>query len=449
MTEKKEDLEKLQEILSKEQKVIKEINKTFMELGRAENSEEKKLMNIHLNSLKNLLQKTSREASEVLSRISLAKSLQISAKKTPEEHSEKTPEILVKKIPEKPKAKKRTISSIYRRENILKELGVSKLERETLKRLKKTEEKIVKKKLKKPSLYVKTASVFFSKYSKHLVNKKTFSTLKRDLVKANLQFVPSAYISVILLTTLISFFASIFIFSFFLFFNLGGKYLVMRAAEDVSSRIIKIFWILFLVPAGVFLFMCFYPSMERKSAETKINYELPFATIHMSSISGSMLDPSKIFSIIISTGEYPHVSKEFVKLINEINIYGYDLVSALRKVAFDCPSKKLTDLLNGLATTITSGGDLPTFFEKRAQSLLFEHRLEREKYTKSAETFMDIYISVVIAAPMILMLLLMMMKISGLGVSLSTSMITMIMVAGVSMINILFLIFLYLKQPGE
>ena len=77
-----------------------------------------------------------------------------------------------------------------------------------------------------------------------------------------------------------------------------------------------------------------------------------------------------------------------------------------------------------IKTFITSGGDLPDFFDKRAQSLLFEHRLEREEYTKSAETFMDIYISVVIAAPMILMLLLMMMKISGLGISLSSGMIT-------------------------
>jgi len=59
---------------------------------------------------------------------------------------------------------------------------------------------------------------------------------------------------------------------------------------------------------------------------------------------------------------------------------------------------------------------------------------------------MDIYISVVIAAPMILMLLLMMMKISGFGVSLSTSMITFLVVGGVSLINIIFLTFSQLKQ---
>lgn len=166
----------------------------------------------------------------------------------------------------------------------------------------------------------------------------------------------------------------------------------------------------------------------------------------MAAISGSMIDPSKIFNIIISTKEYPYLSKEFTKVINEINIYGYNFVSALRNAAFNSPSKKLSELFSGLATTINSGGDLPEFFDERSKTLLFEHKLEREKYTKAAETFMDIYISVVIAAPMILMLLLMMMKVSGLGLSFSTSTITLMMVLGVTVINIFFITFLHMKK---
>jgi flagellar protein FlaJ len=166
----------------------------------------------------------------------------------------------------------------------------------------------------------------------------------------------------------------------------------------------------------------------------------------MSAISGSMIDPSKIFSIMITTREYPYLEKEFKKLINEINLYGYDLVSALRNSAYNCPSKKLSELFNGLATTINSGGNLPDFFDKRSQTLLFENRLEQEKKTRAAETFMDMYISLVVAAPMILMILLMMMKISGLGIQMSTKMITIIMVSAVTMINIIFLGVLQLKK---
>jgi len=218
-------------------------------------------------------------------------------------------------------------------------------------------------------------------------------------------------------------------------------------AESILTRFFKVIWIPFIFPIATFFMMYVYPALEKKAAESRVNQELPFATIHMAAISGSMIDPSKIFTIIVATKDYPAIEKEFIKVVNEINIYGYNLVDALRRIAFKNPSAKLAELFNGLATTITSGGDLQRFFEKRAQSLLFEHRLEKEKATKSAETFMDIYISVVIAAPMILMLLLMIMKISGLGIALSTPMITLIMILGVSIVNFVFLTFLHLKQP--
>lgn len=435
------NLEKFQELIEKEKKIVREMQVVLRNLEKAKSSEDKRLINSHLVSLKKSLRETGKNAVQILSGINVVKSLQEAKQNI--SATAKQPE--QKKV----EAGKKSKIGFGEKRKLLSELEVSSLEKTTLKRLKEKEEEIKKQKIKKPSLYVKNSSKFFSKFSGELADKKSFISLKRDLIKANIQLMPKAYISVMLFTTFLSIFAGILIFIFFLFFSIGGKYVVMRVTESFDIRLLKTFWILFAIPIGTFVFMFFYPSMEKKSAETKINQELPFAAIHMASISGSMIDPSKIFSIIISTGEYPHLSREFTKLINEINIYGYDLVSALRKVAFDSPSGKLSELLNGLATTITSGGDLPAFFDKRAQTLLFDHKLEREKYTKSAETFMDIYISVVIAAPMILMVLLMMMKISGLGISLSTTMITLIMVLGVSAINVVFLTFLYLKQPGE
>ena len=433
----KDFLRKLKEIILQEKKIVKEIDSFLQILKKVKDTEERKMIIAQIISLKNSLKKTNESLPKILGRISLIKPLHpVVQKKT------SSLDIKIKKKPTTP----------LRRTKIkkTKELTFSELEKETIKRMKKKEKKITKKKETKPSRYVAVSNKFFSNFSKNLLNKKMFRTLKRNLIKANLQFVPASYISLIFFTTLLSSIGGIFVFLFFLFFNFGAEMpLITKVTEDIQTRFWKVFWVLFVIPIGTFLIAYFYPSLEKKFAENKINCELPFATIHMASISGSMVEPSKIFSIIITTKEYPFLEKEFTKLLNEINIYGYNLVSALRNSAFNSPSAKLAELFNGLATTITSGGDLPAFFEKRAQSLLFEHRLEREKYTRSAETFMDIYISVVIAAPMILMLLLMMMKIGGLGISLSTSMISLIMVVGVFMINVLFLTFLHLKQPNE
>ena len=440
MKENQDLFSNLKEIISKEKKTIKELNSIFNYLKNSDDIKEKEMFSSQIKILENSLKKTNENLGELLEKISLTKPLQ--AKKQIEE--------LEAPSPPKEKLKKFNLLQSFNKpkEKILKEMKLSVLEKETLKRLKKKEEKVVKKKEEKPSFYIKSANKFFSNLSREILGKKMFSLIKRDLAKTNLQFTPTSYISLILFTTSLAVIAGFLIFLFLLFFNVGAELpIITRVTENIGIRFLKVFWILFVIPLGTFLFMYFYPSLEKKSAEYQIDQELPFATIHMSAISGSMLEPSKIFSILVSTKEYPYLEKEFVKLINEINIYGYDLVAALRNVALNTPSQKLAELFNSLATTITSGGSLSVFFNKRAQSLLFDYRLEREKYTKTAETFMDIYISVVIAAPMILMLLLMMMKISGLGISLSSSMITLIMVLGVTLVNIVFLTFLHLKQP--
>lgn len=322
------------------------------------------------------------------------------------------------------------------------------IEKKVLKRIREKKKKVEGKREIKPSGYVKLANRIFSDISLSLYKGKTFQPIKQDLIHANISLLPVSYISVILLTTSIAFMISLLVFIFLLFFDFTIKTpFIIKFSGDYIVRIIKVFWVLFAIPGAAFIITYMYPSFEKNSIRIKINRELPFVVIHMSAISGSRVEPSRIFEIIMSTREYPTIEREFRKIINEINIYGYDLISALRKGAANTSSEKLSDLMNGIATTTTSGGNLQKFFEKRAQSLLFDYRLEREKFTRTAETFMDIYISVVIAAPMILMLLLMMIKISGLGISLSIQLITIIMIISVTIINIVFLSFLQVKQP--
>ena len=334
----------------------------------------------------------------------------------------------------------------------LKEILPNELENETVKRIKKKKKEKEKevemqKKKKDSSYYTKISSKFFSKVSLKLLSKESFAKMEEELVKANLSYTPVGYVSIILMTTFLSLFVGGFLFFFFLFFNFTATLpIISRAQETIDIRFLRTFWILIVVPIVTFILMYIYPSLEKKSAEIEIDAELPFATISMSAISGSMMNPARIFEILISTKDYPALKKEFTKMINEINLYGYDFVSALKNTSKNSPSKKLSELLNGLATTITSGGDLTNFFDERAETLLFNYRLEQERSSRTAETFMDIYISLLIAAPMILMLLMIIMKISGLGITMSFLTISLLISLVVIIVNIIFLAFLHLKK---
>jgi len=432
----------LKQNVSKEKQIVKEMGALFKQLEKAKTSQEKNFILNHLSSLKSSLIKENENFMGTLEKMGVPRKL---SPKT--EQRGPITQKPIKEVPDTPAKKaKRNVSILSAK----KQKAFSDLEKETIKRLQKKEKKIVKKKSRKPSKYVELANRWFSDRSKRIIQKGTFRSVERNIIKSKMPFVPSSYISVMLLTVIVSVVIAFFVFFFFLFFNIGAALPIITLSEDgIGLRFLKTFWVLFFIPLSTALFMYIYPSLEEKSAAGKINGELPFATIHMAAISGSMIDPSKIFTIILQTKEYPHLEKEFTKLLNEINIYGYDLITALKNVSYNSPSKKLSELLNGLATTISSGGNLPDFFKKRSETLLFEYKIEREKQIKTSETFMDVYISVVIAAPMILMLLLVMMKISGLGFSLSTGTITLITVLGVFLINIFFLTFLQIKQPVE
>lgn len=433
--------EKLKKTIEEEKKSLKELENTYSDLEKSD-PEDRVMISSQIEVLEKNIKEINENLKEDLSMLLFSNPLEIEKKPL----KDKGPEI---KKGSKEKREDNPLKSEGGEVYSKKQIAPVGLEIETIKKLKKAEEEKKKKENEKKdsSTYTKVASQFFSQYSRKLLGSKTFKKLEDQLIKANLNYTPVGYISVIVLSTFISFFIAGFLFLFFLFFNVEAVLpIITRVADPINIRFFKVFWMLIVIPLGTFLFMYIYPSLEKSSTEDAINAELPFATINMSAISGSMINPIKIFEIIIKTGEYPALSKEFTKMINEINLYGYDLVNALKDTAKNNASKRLSELLNGLSTTIHSGGDLSKFFEERAQTLLFNYKLERERSAKAAETFMDLYISLVIAAPMILMLLLMIMKMSGLGVSLTVGGIALLIILGVVVINIIFMTFLHIKK---
>ncbi len=297
--------------------------------------------------------------------------------------------------------------------------------------------------------YLKTANKFFLPMAIRLVNKGYFKSLSVELRKANLNIIFTTYVAMMLFSTLIFCFVGLIggVLVFFLSIDLASTYFIVPAADASLKRFLEALMVPILVPILTFFALYYYPSSEKNSLAKKIDQELPFAVIHMSAISGSGIEPTQIFKIIGLSKEYPVLRKEIRKILNQINLYGYDLITALTTVASSTPSSKLSDLFLGLSTTITSGGSMGDFFEKRAETLLIEYRLEREKYTKVAETFMDIYISLVIAAPMILMIILVIISVARLNTGLAPLEMTLLVIFIIGVLNAAFIAFLHFKQP--
>jgi flagellar protein FlaJ len=303
----------------------------------------------------------------------------------------------------------------------------------------------------KSNVYAKISNKYFRNISTKLVEKNYFKTLNLNLRKMNSSFVLSTYVSIMLFTTILVFFLSLIFFILSLFFEISLIYpFFSLTSETLIVKLIKNIGVIFILPFLTFLILYYYPFAESKTIGSKINQELPFVTIHMASIASSGIEPVKLFNIIIKNEEYKYTNVEIKKLINLVNFHGDDIVTALKKMSKSTPSTKLGDLFDGMATTLTSGGNLNQFLDKHSDTLLFDYKLEREKSTKVAETYMDIYISLVIAAPMILLMLFVIMGSTGslsnfLG--LSTNVLSFLIILIIALLNIAFLVFLRLQQP--
>ncbi len=448
-----ENIEALKANIEHKKNVIRELNifvnqldnlRRLEDQGYRINQQERRLLQASINSLVSQLIILNNSLPDILKNVSIYQKL---PSKTEKKKGEK--DLVSMQYSAPSLEQKQALVTVKKedRQRFLKELNLT---NSSLSKLKKSYSQVSEKvrNFKKPSFYAKTSNKLFLKLSNNLLNKEYFPNLGKELRKSNLPFISNTYLSMAFFTTLLSFIFSIFLLILLLFYNFSMIFPFLTTTESsVLIRLAQNFWIIFGLPAATFLAFYFYPSIEKKSIAGRINQELPFVVIHMSAIAGSGIEPSKIFKIIVLSREYPDTRKEVKKLLNQINLYGSDIVTALRQSARMTSSSKLSELFNGLATTISSGGGLKDFLDKRSETLIFDYRIERKKYTHTAETFMNIYISVVIAAPMILTILLVMIAITGMDFGLGISQISLLLVLGIAMINIFFLLFLHLKQP--
>lgn len=312
------------------------------------------------------------------------------------------------------------------KDKFLKELSLSELNMKKLG----GERKVVD--LNKPSRMAEISNKIFGRISFNLGNN-YLSDLKKDLRDANSRLLLVTYISIALFVSL-----SVFAIS-----------MILTLVISVFNTAVLFFlWVPFFLLLICLTAFYLYPAIKKSGVEQGIGSELPFATIYMASIAGSNLDPTKIFKIIADSSEYENIGIEMKKIINQIEIYGYDLVTALKNVAKTTSNRKLAELLSGMATSISSGSSLKNFLEKKSENLLSDYKMERERYSSVAGTYMDIYISILITAPVILVLVIVIMGLTNLKLGgFSVNSLVAMAVGAVVVLNIAYLLFLQIKQP--
>jgi archaeal flagellar protein FlaJ len=304
-----------------------------------------------------------------------------------------------------------------------------KSKRKNKKTNKKTEDSVYK-----SNFYFKISNFFMENLSFNLIKKHPnfFESLFNALKSSNLKILSKTYVSLILFSCILSFP----IFLVILFF--------------VTSQILLTLVCSLLLSFGILYFIFYYPFLISKSREKIINQELVFAIVHMATVASSGAHPVKIFELIVRSKEYKEVEEEFKRILNYINLFGYSLSSSLKIVAKTTPSAKLKELLDGMVSTVETGGDMKKYLSDKSNDALLRFRLDQKKYLETIAAYSEVYVGVLIAAPLLFVVTLAILeKISSSIFGISMQLIAMLgTFIALPVLNILFILVLESTKQG-
>jgi len=117
-----------------------------------------------------------------------------------------------------------------------------------------------------------------------------------------------------------------------------------------------------------------YPGIEAGNRRRNIDASLPYAINYITSMSTAGITPAEIFRLLVDSPIYGQSSVEARYIAREIDIFGRDLIDALRLVSASTPSKRMKEFLQGAMASISSGGNLTEYFRSKASQYAIENR---------------------------------------------------------------------------
>ncbi len=267
-----------------------------------------------------------------------------------------------------------------------------------------------------------------------------FESLTLDMKKAGLTMSLEEYMSIAFMTSLLVFvveFPLVFIITLFI----PGFSPIMGIIFSFSLSMV--------FSLAIFFFFYIYPSMVASSKKRKIDITLPFATLYMATISGSNAPAKSIFKIVSKFDEYGEVTKELREIVKNMEIFGMGLNEAIMKVANKTPSDEFKELLWGIETTISSGGNLSEYLHGKARALMDTYRRMMNEYSKKISLLIEIYLTLIIIGSILVVVLTSVMGLFG-GEMMDTIILIQFFVTffGLPIISFIFIIILKYMSPG-
>jgi flagellar protein FlaJ len=246
---------------------------------------------------------------------------------------------------------------------------------------------------------------WFGQFSERQVNEH----LQNSLHSAHMEIRAGAYLSYVLLSTLIVFLAS---FGFFMIL----VFLLLPLMQVTLGIGLMVFLLIIPVLIGVLTYMMLVqlPKSRAKTRKKKIDLNLAYAINFISAMASAGVTPTEIFKSLSKQEIYGTIKEEAAWIYRDISLLGLDVITAIKTNIARTPSQKFKEFLQGMVVTVTSGGSLKMYFMHKADQYLWENRNAQKQLLETLGIMAESYVTAAVAGILLLLIVIpLMMIISG------------------------------------
>jgi flagellar protein FlaJ len=154
--------------------------------------------------------------------------------------------------------------------------------------------------------------------------------------------------------------------------------------------------------------------IKRWERTRKIDGHLPYAICWMSFMATIGVIPYMIFRKLAETEEFfGEVSQEAKLMVRDVELLGFDFISALRNLTSATPSKQMRIFIQGALTNALSGGEMGSYFISKARETMEENRKKFTEFIEALGLISEVYIIALVAAPLLVIVMFAAMMMLG------------------------------------
>jgi flagellar protein FlaJ len=253
--------------------------------------------------------------------------------------------------------------------------------------------------------YQRTSYRWFGRFGE----RRASQHLQQSLQSAHMEIRAGAYLSFVLLNTILVLLISFCVLTFFIFILLPA----VQVYLDVGLTVLFL-----LLPACfavlTYVVMLSLPKSKAKARKKLIDMNLAYAINFISAMASAGVTPTEIFKSLSKQDIYGAIKEESAWIYRDVSLLGSDVITAIKSNIARTPSQKLKEFLQGMVVTVTSGGSLKTYFMHKADQYLWENRNAQKQLMETLGIMAESYVTAAVAGVLLLLIVIpLMMIISG------------------------------------